>query len=356
MRRIARVVLPVALLLGAQASALSPPAPQSARAVLDSFFTDPALAETRALIVMRDGRVAYERYAPGYGPDTRLISWSMAKTVTSVLVGILVEEGRLQLDAPAPVAAWAAPPHPRHAITIRNLLNMASGLSHTEFGDPIYNGDAPQMQVGRGVADMAAYGENKPLEAKPGAKFEYSSVTSVILADIMTNALTDSKDPLVRRDAMLRFMREKLIVPAGLPSFTPEFDAKGTFIGGSFLHASARDFARFGELLRGRGALDGRRVVSESWVDFMLSSSPNNPGYGAHIWLNRPQPSGGDNPLFPGHGGDDLFACLGHVGQYIIVSPRQKLTIVRLGKTDDGVLDPVRQALQKLVDSVPPIA
>lgn len=351
MRRIASFVAALVLVAGAGGpTAQSPSDPM--RAAADALFTDPAMQETRALIVMIDGKPVYERYAAGYPATMRLISWSMAKTVTSVLVGILVADGKLEIDAPAPVALWADPADPRHAITIRELLQMRSGLSHTEFGDPIYNGDAPQMLVGNGAADMAAYGESKPLEAPPGAKFEYSSASSVILADIITNALTPSKDPVVRRDAMLRFMRERLTGPAGLPSFTPEFDAQGTFVGGSLLHATARDYARFGEMLRGDGTIDGKRIVPAQWVRFMTSSSPRKPGYGAHIWLNRGA-AGEDNALFPGHGGDRLFACLGHVGQYIIVSPDQHMTIVRLGKTDDSDLDPVKNGLQRIVDAVP---
>jgi len=351
MRRIASLVAALVLLAGAGGSTAQAPS-DPLRAAADALFTDPAMRETRALIVMIDGKPVYERYGAGYPASMRLVSWSMAKTVTSVLVGILVADGRLDIDAPAPVAVWADPADPRHSITIRELLQMRSGLSHTEFGDPIYNGDAPQMLVGNGAADMARYGESKPLEATPGATFEYSSVTSVILADIVTNALTPSKDPVVRRDAMLRFMRERLTGPARLPSFTPEFDAQGTFIGGSLLHATARDYARFGELLRGEGVIDGQRIVPTEWVRFMTSSSPRNAGYGAHVWLNRGK-AGKDNALFPGHGGDRLFACLGHVGQYIIVSPEQHLTIVRLGKTDDSDLDPVKAGLQRIVDAVP---
>lgn len=351
MRRIASIVVSFACILSTAAST-AVPADDPLRAAADALFTDAAMHETRALIVLIDGKPVFERYAPGYPADMRLISWSMAKTVTSVLIGILVDDGKLNIDAPAPVAAWSGGADPRRAITIRELLQMRSGLDHTEFGDPIYEGDAPQMLVGNGAGDMASYGEHKPLEAPPGAKFEYSSVTSVILADIVTNALTADKDPAARRDAMLRFMRDRLTGPAHLPSFTPEFDAKGTFIGGSLLHATARDYARFGELLRGEGMIDGKRIVSSRWVTFMTSSSPRNVGYGAHVWLNRGK-AGADNALFPGHGGDRLFACLGHVGQYIIVSPQQRMTIVRLGKTDDSDLDPVKAGLQRIVDAVP---
>ena len=353
MRTIARGAVALALALGAQGSVAQSPPGDPVKGAVDRFFSDPALAETRAVLVLRDGKPVAERYAPGYGPDTRLISWSMAKSVTSVLIGILVDDGQLDLDAPAPVAAWQDPKDPRHAITLRQLLNMASGLKHTEFGDPIYEGDTPQMLVGNGAADMAAFGEGKPLEAKPGARFEYSSVTSVILADVITRKLTMSDDPFARRSAMLAFIRERLTAPAQLPSFTPEFDARGTFIGGSFLHATARDFARFGEMLRLGGVIDGRRIVSNAWIDVMRTSSPTNAGYGLHIWLNKPQPAGEDNPLFPGHGSPNLFACLGHVGQYIIVSPDQHLVIVRLGKTNDSDLEPVRVALGHLVDQFP---
>jgi CubicO group peptidase (beta-lactamase class C family) len=320
---------------------------------VNRFFTDPALGETRAMIVMKDGKIVAERYGAGYTPDTRFIAWSMAKSVTSVLIGILVDDGTLTLDDRAPVPAWSKPGDRRAAITLRQLLHMSSGLDHIEVGKPIYDSDTTRMLFGSGAADMAAYAEHKGIEAKPDAKYEYSSATSVILADIITNHLTQSPDPTARRNAMRSFIRERLTTPARLPSFTPEFDKHGTFIGGSFLHADARDYARFGEMLRLGGQIDGQRVVSENWVGFMRTPASTDGGYGGHIWLNRLRPRGSEPALFPGTGPDTLFSCIGHLGQYVMISPDQGLVIVRLGKTNDPDLEPVRKALGDLVASFP---
>lgn len=327
---------------------------QPSRLLINDLFEDRGtMGETRALLVLRNGEPLYEAYGPGYGPDSKLISWSMAKSVTAVLIGILVSDGRLVLDDPAPVPAWQRPGDPRGTITLRQLLNMASGLEHVEVAPRAWEADTVAMLFGEGAGDMAGFAEAKPPVAAPGEQFNYSTATSVILSDLIARALTDSKVPEVRRQAVLNFIEGRLSGPLGMRSLTPEFDANGTMIGGSIMHATGRDYAKFGEFLRRKGETpDGVRLVPERWIDFMLTPSPANPGYGGHIWLNRPQ-SGGDVALWPGQGPADLFACLGHQGQFIIVSPREGLTIVRLGiSTDDQQLPAVRDTLRRLSTSL----
>lgn len=323
------------------------------RGAIDPLFDDAEMGETRALLVMKDGEIIAERYAPGFGPETKLISWSMAKSITAVLVGLMVSDGRLVLDAPTPVPAWSQPGDPRGTITLRQLLHMSSGLEHVENGDPVYDSDTVRMLFMGGADDMAAYAEAKPLAARPGAKFQYSTAATMILSDIMTRALTPSEDPQVRRDAMMQFLRGRLTEPLDLSSLTPEFDAHGTLIGGSIMHATARDYAKFGEFLRRNGEAQGRQILSARWVDFMRTSSPLDPGYGGHIWLNKPRPAGENPALFPGRGPSSLFACLGHQGQYIVISPAQGLTIVRLGVTPENQQPAVREALARLVELFP---
>lgn len=319
------------------------------KAKADALFGDAdAVGETRALYVMRDGQPIYERYGPGFGPDSKLISWSMAKSITAVLTGFLVADGQLSLDGPAPVAAWQRSGDPRGAITLKHLLHMASGLEHAETGDPVWKGDTVEMLFGDGASDMAGFAEAKPAAAQPGEVFNYSSATSVILSDIVANALTPSQNPDARRDAMREFIRGRLIEPLGMTSLTPEFDASGTMIGGSIMHATARDYAKFGEFLRNQGVVDGQRLLPATWMRFMLTPSPNDPGYGGHIWLNRKRPAGADAALWPDRGPNDLFACIGHQGQYIIVSPSQRVTIVRLGITKDDQFPALRRHLADL--------
>lgn len=322
-------------------------------AEVGKLFTQEDYAETRALVIMRGGEIVVERYAPGYDRNTRFISWSMAKSVTAVLIGLMVADGRLALDAPAPVPDWQRPGDPRGAITLRHLLHMASGLQHTEKGDPIYASDEVRMLFLDGRDNMVRYAASQPLEAEPGSKFEYSTNTTVILSDIITRQLTDSKDPEVRRRAMLDYMRGRLFEPLGITSMVPEFDAAGTMIGGSIIQGNARDWAKFGEFLRNKGSIAGNQFLPRGWVDFMLTSSPRDPAYGGHIWLNKPRPAGRSPVLFPDNGPPSVFAALGHLGQFVIVSPEQRLTIVRLGKTQGELLDPVHAQLGRIAALFP---
>lgn len=299
------------------------------RAAIDPLFDDSRMGDTRALLVMRDGQVVAERYAPGFGPDTKLLSWSIAKSVTAVLVGLMVSDGRLALDAPVPVDAWSQPGDPRGRITLRQLLTMTSGLDHVEDGDPLPAGDTVRMLFADGAQDMSGFAEAKPLAHAPGSTFSYSTGSTMILTDLMTRMLTNSDDPDARRRAMQMFIDGRLKAPGRLPSLTPEYDAAGTMIGGSILHMTARDYGRFGELLRRHGrSPTGHQILPEKWIDFMTTPSARNPAYGAHLWLNR---DSSESALMPGQAPDSLFGCVGHNGQYILVSPSQRLTMVRIG-------------------------
>ena len=324
---------------------------------ISPLFDDPAMAETRAFIILHRGEIIAEKYGEGYDEDTRFISWSMAKSITGALIGFLVSDGRLVLDDPAPVPAWQRPGDPRGDITLRHLIHMSSGLDHTEVGPPdgvpLYEADTNRMLFMDGADDMAGYAEARPMEAAPGEKFEYSTATSVILSDIITRTLTQSEDPKVRRDVTMRFIRGRLLEPLGMDSTYPEFDANGTFIGGSIVQATARDYAKFGEFLRHKGAKKGAQHLPVNWVDFMRESSPNDPAYGGHIWLNKKRPEGFNQVLFPDNGPDTIFAALGHLGQQIVVSPDQKLTVVRLGKTQDDVLGPMSAQIGNIMALFP---
>ncbi|MBK9003212.1 MAG: serine hydrolase [Sphingomonadales bacterium] len=333
-------------------------APSKARlaSAIAPFFEDPALEETRAVVVMHGGWVVAERYAPGYAPDSRLISWSMAKSVTATLIGLMVADGLLVLDDPAPVPEWSSPGDPRAKITLRQLLHMSSGLDHTEMaegGKAIYEADTTRLLFLDGRENVARYAEKRNLEARPGTRFEYSTATSHILADIMTRTLTDSSDPVVRRNAMLEYARGRLFEPLGMTSAVPEFDRSGTMLGGSMIHATARDWAKFGEFLRNNGSVRSAQLLPTSWTRFMKSSSANDAAYGGHLWLNKQRPEGRDQVLFPGKAPSDVFAALGHLGQFVVVSPRHKLTIVRLGKTQDSKLDPINDQIAKLIAIFP---
>ncbi len=367
-RNLIAFIAPLALvpaLFGCSPSAPPAPPPVSAEALkavtpnpgvpreelarrVDALFSEQDAAETRAVIVMQGGRVIAERYAPGYHENTRFVSWSMAKSITGVMIGMLVSDGRLRLDESAPIPAWQRPGDPRGEITLRQLLQMRSGLRHAEAISPLWKSDEVRMLFLDGRDAMARYAEDQPLQYEAGRKWVYSSSTSVILADLAARVLAPAPDPESRRNAVAEYLRTRLFEPIGMRSMLPEFDASGTLIGGSLIHGTARDWARFGEFLRNRGAVGGAQLVPRQWIDFMVTPSPRERQYGAQIWLNR-APTTGKPALFPDRGPRDLFACLGHLGQYVLVSQSRRLVVVRLGKTQEDRLDPVTARLGELV-------
>jgi CubicO group peptidase (beta-lactamase class C family) len=323
---------------------------------IQPLFDDADKGETRAVIVMHKGKIVAEHYGADYGIETRFISWSMAKSVTSVLLGLMVADGRLTLDEPAPVPEWQSPGDPRGKITLRHLIHMESGLQHKEGADdvtPIYEADTTRLLFLDGRDNVARYAEGHPMEATLGTQYEYSTPTTHIINDIMTRSLTDSQDPNVRRDAMLEYIKGRLFDPLGMGSGFAEFDRSGTMLGGSMIHANARDWAKFGEFLRNNGSVRSAQLLPTSWIQFMRTSSPNDPAYGGHIWLNKRRPAGRDSVLFPDKAPSDVYAALGHLGQMIIVSPQHKLTIVRLGKTQDSKMGPVDDQLAKIIALFP---
>ena len=311
-----------------------------------SLFRD--RPETRAVLILADGCPALKAYAPGYSDRTRFISWSMAKTVTAMLVGALVSDGRLQLDAPAPIAEWRGTP--KAAITLRQLLQMRSGLRHVEVGDPVENSDTNQALFVHGSDAMAAYAIAQPLEVRPGETFKYSSLTTVILAEIVARTLTPSRDPRVRAQAYKQFAETRLFGPAGVTSAVLEFDGAGTQIGGSLMYMTLGDWGRLGMLLLDGRSRDGRPVIAPDWLAFMKAPSPN-PEYGAQTWLNR---AGDPSPtLFPGTGPASAVSMVGHLGQYVIASPDsgpgRGVVVVRLGHTPDGDRGPLVRTLGEVV-------
>ena len=315
-----------------------------ARAV-DDLFTRDDTSETRAVLVLKNGKVVAERYGPGYHDNTRFVSWSMAKTVTAVMIGMLVADGRLRLDEGVPIPAWQRPGDPRGEITLRQLLQMRSGLKHVETSDPPYEADTVRMLALDGRDNMAGYAEAQPLEAEPGSKFEYSSATTVILSDLAARVLTQSQDPAERARVVNDYLKTRLFEPLGMKSMVPEFDASGTLIGGSLIHGTLRDWGRFGEFLRAGGAVKGAQLVPSAWIDLMTEPSPANKGYGAQTWLNWPQPDG--TRMWEGLSAS-TFSMNGHLGQYVVVDRTRAVTVVRLGKTDDGRHGPIRAGIVRV--------
>jgi hypothetical protein len=317
------------------------PADPRLEAALDEAFAEPdagAPRRTRAVVILHRGRIAAERYAAGFGPDMPLAGWSMTKSVAGALAGVLVARGAWRLDEPMPVPEWRAPGDPRAAITLADLLGMKSGLAFGEsYGDPL--SDVNVMLWASG--DTGAFAAAKPLAHPPGSRWEYASGTTNVLARAM-------RDSLGAEHAA--FPRRALFGPMGMASAVLEPDASGTFVGSSFMYATARDWARLGLLFLGDGVWNGERLLPPGWA--RLAATPAVPGsrFGAHWWLRLKRPGGAAPLVLPG----DVFHAGGHAGQYVTVVPSRALVIVRLGHSvREGAWDQ-EAFVARIIAAVPP--
>ncbi|MGB7295119.1 MAG: serine hydrolase [Candidatus Aminicenantales bacterium] len=314
---------------------------------VDEAFAEPDPnnpRRTRAVLVVHDGRLVAERYAPGITRDRPLIGWSMTKSVTSALVGILIGQGKLSLRTPAPVPEWQGPDDPRRRITLEQLLWMSSGLSFSETYAEKPVSDVQIMLFTR--PDIAAYAASLPLEADPGTKWHYSSGTANIIGRIMRSAFTDERD-------YSAFPRRELFNRTGMRSAVFETDASGTFNCGAFLFASARDWARLGLLYLNDGVWEGERIFPEGWVDYSTAPAPTakNGEYGAQIWLNRGpagNPAARPFPDLP----QDLCYFEGYQGQFVGIVPSRRLVVVRLGMQIRGEWDKI-ESLTGILRALP---
>lgn len=292
---------------------------------LDWAFSEPDPAfprRTRAVVVLHQGRVAAERYAEGFTRDTPLAGWSMTKSVTHALAGILAREGRISLADPVPIAEWQGAGDPRKAITLDHLLRMSSGLRFDEdYGNPL--GDVIQMLLA--VPDTGRYAATKALEAEPGSRWRYSSGT--------TNIITYAMRRVVGEADYASFPRHALFDRIGMESAVMESDASGTFVGSSFMYATARDWARFGLLYLRDGVWAGERILPEGWVRYARTAAPAAPRgeFGAHFWLRLRASGRCGFATYPIP--DDAYYAAGHEGQYLTIIPSRDLVIVRLGLT-----------------------
>jgi CubicO group peptidase (beta-lactamase class C family) len=287
---------------------------------VDALFSGaPEIGRTDALLAVQRGEVILERYGDDVDASTALRSWSMAKSMLHACVGMLVEEGRLTLDDPAPVAAWAGADDPRRAITLRHLLAMRPGLEWVEEYSVEVPSDVVHMLFGRdfdAVPDVAAYAIDKPLVEPPGTHTNYSSGTSNIVSSVVA-------DVVGRGHGYLAWLRERLFDPLGMASATPKFDDAGTWIASSYCFCTARDFASFGRLYLDDGVRDGARLLSSEWVATARTETgrtDDGRAHTSHWWLFPDNPWG-------------AFFASGYEGQYIVVVPPLDLAVVRLGQT-----------------------
>ena len=298
---------------------------QRLSAALDAGFAEPyedLLRRTRAVVVVFRGRIIAERYSAGITPDMPLAGWSMGKSVANALAGVLTREGVLDVEKSALFPEWLGPGDPRGGITVNHLLRMTSGL---DFDHPHARmlSDVRKMLFVDG--DAAAYAKSKPASVAPGLSWTYGSGDSVILSHVMRRAL-GGKDT-----DYFNFPRRALFAKLGMSSAVAEPDASGSFLFPAFVHASPRDWARFGLFILNDGIWEGERILPEGWVEYSLMPTPQSGGdYAAHFWRRVPDFL---RPVYasPRQLPDDRFYMLGHDGQMIAVVPSRQLAVLRLG-------------------------
>ena len=274
-----------------------------------------------AFVVLHKGGVVAECYDEGIGPDTKLLSWSMAKSFVNALIGIMVKDSLLDIHAPMDIPEWRG--DGRKAITIHDLMQMQSGLEWNED----YGARSDVNIMLHCESDMGLYALKKPLEYEPRTHWQYSSGTT----DIVMRYLRDS---FSSDEAFLRYMHSRLFVPLGIVAPVFEQDMSGTPVGSSYLYATAKDCARFVQMYLDNGCVDNKRILPEGWVDYTRTPATASEGrYGAFFWLNRC----GKFPDVP----KDMYYCDGHDGQDIFIFPFHQLVVVILGFSPkpDNVID-----------------
>ena len=295
------------------------------KSVVDDAFAEPdpgALRRTRAVVVAYKGRIVAERYGPGMGPQTRLLGWSMGKTMLNALTGTLIAQGLLTLDQDRLYAQWRGEGDPRAKISVDNLLRMVSGLDFDQPHERMLS-DVRKMLFLKG--DSAAYAASEKLTSPVGSKWFYASGSTSLLAGVMRTAVGGTQA------RYFAYPRRALFGPLGMNSAVIEPDAAGTFLAPAFAYASARDWARFGQLYLNDGMWGDKRILPEGWVKYSTAPTPQSGGqYGAGLWLEIPDFL---RPAFPADYKlpEDAFYMLGHEGQMVAVIPSRQLVVVRLG-------------------------
>lgn len=303
--------------------------------------------DTRAIIVVQGGSIVAERYAPGFDRNTELLGWSASKSIMGTLVGLLVDDGVLDLDKPAPVPEWQDENDPRSKITLRQLLMMSSGLAFTESYVP--GNDSIKMLFEAG--DMGAFAAAHQLEHRPGEKWSYSSGTTNVLSRIVFQVTGGTLE------GMMRFAQKRLFEPTGMTSALVEPDESGVLVGSSYAYATARDWARYGLLHLNGGRAGGKKLLSQKWLDFARTPTPSaeRPFYGAQLWLNCGD-AAGVVPRLLRDLPPDTFMAMGHNHQVVAVIPSQDAVIVRLGWTPEGEKFDWNKYLSQIAAALAPAA
>lgn len=267
--------------------------------------------QTRGILVLYKDHIIGEYYADGIHENSRLLGWSMTKSVTSTVYGVLQSQGKMDVNQPAPIDEWKD--DDRSTITINNLLQMNSGLEWVEDYNTIC--DVTKMLFQE--EDMTASAIDEPLIGKPNESWYYSSGTTNLLSGILRKQFNTHQE-------YLDFWYDDLIDRIGMHSMIIEADMAGNYVGSSYGWASLRDWAKLGLLYLHKGNWNGEQVFNKKWYDYAITPTNSSNGrYGAQIWLNR----GGYLPDAP----RDIFSFNGYQGQRVYICPSKDLVVVRMG-------------------------
>jgi CubicO group peptidase (beta-lactamase class C family) len=286
---------------------------------IDDTFDDNEIKKTRAVLVIYKDHIIAEKYADSLNEHSIILGWSMTKSITATIFGILQKQGKLNVNDKAAIESWQA--DKRANITINDLLHMNSGLEWDENYNTI--SDVTKMLFLE--KDMAKVQENKPLTGATNNSWNYSSGTTNLLSGMLRKKFKDHQD-------YLDFWYTALIDKIGMNSMLIETDEVGNYVGSSYGWATARDWAKFGLLYLHSGNWHGAQIFDEAWVDYIKTPTSGSSGqYGAHFWLN----AGGFYPDAP----RDLFSANGFQGQRIFIIPSADIVIVRMGLAGSEFFD-----------------
>ncbi len=280
-------------------------------AALDAAFTDDG-RNTLSVAVLHQGRLVAERYADGVTAQSPIHGWSMSKSLAATMAGVAIQRGLIDINAPGQVPALAAAGRPE--ITVDDLLRMTGGLAGYELND----GTDPNSDMLFTESDMATFAATRDVIAAPGERWDYQSGNTILAGSALETHMGDSVEERIET------LREWLFEPLGMHHSILEADETGTLMWSSYMYASARDWARMGQLyIDGGLAPDGTRLIPEDWAAYVSRPTPGSDGdYGSGFWMYEAG--------LP----DDTFIMNGFQGQFAFVIPSEDLVIVRLGATN----------------------
>jgi CubicO group peptidase (beta-lactamase class C family) len=289
-------------------------------AVANAFDTKGQIKKrTRSLLVIYKDKIIAEKYDTGFDKNSKILGWSMTKSITSAMFGILQKQGKYDIYKPAPIKEWAN--DKRKSITTSDLLHMNSGLQWVEDYTTICDATKMLFQA----EDMTRTQLEKPAEHKPNMRWNYSSGTTNLLSGILRKQFKTHQE-------YLDFWYSALIDKIGMNSMVIETDMAGNYVGSSYGWATTRDWSKFGLLYLHNGNWNGEQIFNEGWAKYTATpTNTSNGRYGGHFWLN----AGGHFPDVP----RDMYYCSGFQGQMVAIIPSLDLVIVRMGLKEESEFD-----------------